>query len=118
MQHRDDLLCDLAEHYGVTDLRALPVQTLAALSLGLPAESRTMRRLSGQQLTTQEMLLATIADGVNLLVWMQTEDARHGSNRPRSILSELTRPDDDRPATYSSGEEFLSAYQKIVGGDD
>jgi len=36
----DALICDMAQVYHVTDIRALPVKTLAVLACGLPADAR------------------------------------------------------------------------------
>lgn len=110
------MICDFAEFYHITDLKALPVSTLAALSFGLPAESRTMRRLSGSKLTVQETLLAIIADRLGILIWQQTKDGQKGKNQPASILSGLTK-EEEKPMTYKDGAAFLAARQSIIGGE-
>lgn len=46
---RDALLCDMAETYGVFDLRALPLQTVAVLAQGLRPDSRIMLRLAAEE---------------------------------------------------------------------
>lgn len=61
---RDALLCDLAETYGIFDLNALPVGTLAALSFGLRENSRIKRKLNGINEVDELALLALIADNL------------------------------------------------------
>lgn len=97
-------------------MEELPVKTLAALSCGLPASSRTMRKAAGIKLTVEEMLLATIADRLGVLVWMKTKDAQRGKNRPKSILSELMT-EKEKPMAFKTSAEFLAAREAILGGD-
>lgn len=64
---RDALLCDLAETYHVYDLKALPVQTLAALSFGLRDDSRIKMKLSGMVYVSPVILQAEIVDNLALI---------------------------------------------------
>lgn len=64
---RDALLCDLAETYHVYDLKALPVQTLAALSFGLRDDSRIKMKLSGMVYVSPIILQAEIVDNLALI---------------------------------------------------
>ena len=41
-RHREALECDLAETYGLFDLRMLPARKLATLAMGLRESSRVM----------------------------------------------------------------------------
>lgn len=87
---------------------------LAVLSCGLPPESRTMRRVSGEKLTTDQMLLASIADRLSMLLWMQTKDGHKGINRPKLILSELNKQEEEKPLAFESGAAFLAAREEII----
>lgn len=64
---RDALLCDIAETYHVYDLKALPVQTLAALSFGLRDDSRIKMKLSGLVYVSPIILQAEIVDNLALI---------------------------------------------------
>ena len=86
----DALICDLAETYGVLEYRTLPVRLLATLAAGLREDSRIKRRMQDTKLSPETMLLAAAVDRLSFLAWAQTEDARHGLNRPRSVLEALT----------------------------
>lgn len=94
---------------------------LAALVNGLPADSRTKARMTGNRGATEETLLALIADYLQTLVWMQSKDGAEGRNRPRSIIDiiygEGTETDTD---TFESPEAFLAERKRILsgGGED
>ena len=111
------MICDFAEIYQITNIKALPVSTLAVLSCGLPAFSRTMRRESGSALTLEQTLLAAIADRLSVLCWQNTADAQKGRNKPKSILSELTKTDADRPMAFESVAAFEAAVKRLRGGE-
>lgn len=97
-------------------MEALPVRKLAALSCGLPPESRTMRRVLGMKMTKEEMLLASICDRLSILCWMQTRDGHRGVNRPKQILQELTKEQEEKPQAFESGEAFMAAREAILKG--
>ena len=109
-----DLICDLAETYGITDYRALPLKTAAALSAGLRDESRSKMRASGMKIPTATALIAAAVDRLALLVWMQSENGAKRRNRPESILARLTKEQnkDDKVEAYNAPEEFEAALKK------
>ena len=119
MDYRDDLMCDLAQYYGIYDMEALPVKTLAGLSCGLPSESRIMMRISGAKIPIRTALLAGIMDRLSLLIWMQTKDAKHRRNKPKSVLSELIREKPkERISCFKSAEDFEAARRRIIEEGD
>ena len=98
--------------------------TAAALAAGLPEDSRCMRRFSGQAIPTQTLMMAQIIDNLRWLVWAQTEDARHGRNRPESLVEKLTENNErknhppgvtETPRGFATPEEFLAAYARFTG---
>lgn len=113
---KDELTCDMAETYGVFDMRALPVTLLATLACGLSADSRIKRKLAGMKLSSDLMLLAGAVDRLSMLVWMQTEDGVKNRNRPKSILSAVLDEEKDDVETFDSPEAFLAARAKAIGG--
>lgn len=115
MISRDEhaLICDFAETYHVFDYKSLPVRLSATLAAGLPAGSRIMRVLSGQKVAPELMLLANIADSLNLLVWFKTKDGQHNRNRPKSLLRELTE-EKSQYVSFSSIEEYEAARKRIM----
>lgn len=85
----DELVCDLAEIYHVFNWQELPPTLVATLAFGLPADSRTKKKLTGQKLTLTEQLLALIVDDVRRSNWMRTKDGYKGRNQPESIYERL-----------------------------
>lgn len=114
---RDKLVCDLAETYGVFDMGALPVRTLAALASGLRADSRIKMHLSGSAVPQAELLLAAAVDRLSLLVWARTEDGRNGVNRPRSMVGILTGREQSPPQDqgFDTAADFERAWEEITG---
>lgn len=115
---REALTCDLAETYGIFDLRALPVSTLATLAVGLREDSRIKRKLLGNQLTMTEMLLAAVFDKLSILAWLWSKDGQTGDNRPESLLSALLGEKNESSGAaqvFETGEEFESEWRSITG---
>lgn len=105
----------MAEVYGVTDPDHLPVPIFETLAAGLPASSRSIRKITGERLDLKEKLLAAILDGVNLLVWTQTTDGQKNRNRPKSILDRLLQdPNDKETVGFATVEEFEKARNEIL----
>lgn len=105
-------ICDMAETYGIYDIRSLPLQTVAALSAGLRDESRIKMKIRGENVPRTDLLLASIADGVNALLW------RFGAykDKPVSIVEALV----DKPikkqggvVAFASPAEFEEAMSKF-----
>lgn len=115
---RDELACDLAETYGILDYRGLPARRLAVLAAGLREDSRIKLRMSGARVPLETLLLASIADALNALLW---RGAKRGK-RPASFVGLLTgterggkRPE-EQPIIYSSGAAFDAAWARLTGG--
>lgn len=112
------LICDLAETYGVLDWKALPLKTVAALSVGLRDDSRIKMRLSGQKIDSDTALLAAMLDRLTTLVWFKTKDGVKGRNRPDSVLAKLTEEKNQNKErdyrTFQTPEAFEAARRKAV----
>ena len=114
---KDALICDLAETYGIYDYRALPVTTLATLAVGLRDDSRIKMHLIGAKVPRSDLLMAAAVDRLSLLLWINSEDGKHGTNRPPSILSSIlgAEQDNNPVETFETAEEFEVAWTKITG---
>ena len=114
----EELICDMAETYHVLNWRELPLKTAAILASGLHQESRSMRKLTGQKLSSLEYIQLAILDELRLLVYSRTEDAKTGKNKPKSLLMKMLRQE-EQPKTLSfrTPEEFEARMQKIIKGD-
>ncbi len=108
------LICDLAETYQIYDYRQLPATRVAVFARGLRDNSRIKMKLSGIEVDPQAMLLASIADGVNLLVWQKTKDAMRGLNRPASILNSTFAKKQNAEVVYESSKDFEIARQSLI----
>ena len=116
---RTALACDLAETYHVMDMTALPVPQLATLAAGLRGESRIRMAMAGENVTTQETLLAAAVDRLSSLAWMQTKDGAHGRKRPPSVVAALSGKDkpkqtNTRPVAFATPADFERARARIL----
>lgn len=116
-EDRDALICDLAETYGVLDYRGLPVPLLATLATGLREDSRIKTSLSGMKATRGEILLAAAVDRLSIMVWGMTDDARHGRNRPESVLDAMMGKTEKtgEAVAFATAEEFEAEWERITG---
>ena len=116
---REALMCDLAETYGVFDLSALPVPTLAVLATGLRDDSRIKMRLSGTSVPRRDLLLAAAVDRLSFLVWGMSEDAKRGTNRPKSLVAALLDKAEgcSDVMTFDSPNDFEAAWAAVTGGN-
>ena len=113
---KDELICDFAETYGIYDLRALPVRTLAVLACGLGQNSRVWMKTNGYSAKWSDIVLAMCADRLAILAWFQTEDGHNGENRPQMLTPQLLGMSDQsekRYETYDSGEDFMAAWNSL-----
>ena len=114
---REALICDLAETYHILDYKSVPVEVLSILAAGLRDDSRIKVKMSGSKITLDSLLMARMVDSLALLVWSKTEDAQKGRNKPKMITELLTaEPKEEAVKTYSTPDEFESAWKKITGG--
>ena len=115
----DALLCDLAETYGIFDIRSLPVVRVATFAIGLKGDSRIMVKMTGQKCSSEMVMLAGILDRLSFIAWSKTKDAQKGRNRPASVVDSLlngnSQPEKDYEV-FSSGEEFLEYLEKLRKG--
>lgn len=92
--------------------------TQAALADGLPAESRSKRRLTGQKYPDNLLMLALILDAVKIIAWRQTEDGIQGKNPPPSMYEALTGTEQKVPErnymVFESGDDFEAARNEIL----
>ena len=108
------LICDLAEIYHIYDYKTLPAILVASLAVGLRDDSRIKIKLTGAKAPTEIILLASMVDKLNLLVWAKTKDAEKGRNRPKSLMS-VFYPKETNNTTYRTGEDFLQARKQLIG---
>jgi len=107
------MICDLAETYHILDYKGLPPSLVATLVVGLNNDSRVKRKLSKNNITLEQSLLALIVDGVITLVWQNTKDGAKNRNHPESVFNRLTKanekPSDDLES-FESVDDFNAWY--------
>lgn len=111
----DDLICDLAETYGIFDYKSLPVQLVAVFSYGLREDARIWKKLTEVRNIDREIQV-NILDNLNWLVWAQTEDGAYNRNKPESLYKKLFGKESDKQSeveSYTSPEEFKKAWERI-----
>ena len=117
----DALTCDMAETYGVLDWHTLPLPLAAVLAAGLRGTSRIRMKMSGARATPETMLLAAVTDRLGLLVWQNTEEARHGRGCPPSVFNLLMGIESGQSgpvAGYATPEDYEAARARILGGEN
>ena len=109
----------MAQYYHILDYKGLPVSTQAALVSGLPYYARVKAKIRGDSgFSTEETLLAVIADKLAMLVWLNSEDGRNNTNRPRSILAALSGGDrENEVLSFDTPEEFEAQRERILSGE-
>lgn len=113
----DSLICDLAQYYHVLDYRSMTVESVATLAAGLPEDSRIMRKLYNQNISKSELMLAAIYDDLNFYLYSMTQNAKHGINRPASIVEKwLNITEQKETMAFDSVNSYEKAKQRILGG--
>lgn len=113
----DALICDMAETYRIYDMYSVPVEYVATLAIGLRDSSRIKQKTLGLEVDVNTLLLAHIVDNTAINVWMKTEDAQHGRNRPKSTVEALTIKLDKRKQvmTFETSDDFEAKWREIHG---
>ena len=106
------LVCDLAETYGIYDYRSLPVSTVATLSAGLRETSRIKMKMRGDKHSQETMLLASIADSVNGILWCQGAL----KEKPPSFVDGLINGPRREIQAFASIEAFEEARSRYIRG--
>lgn len=119
---KNALICDFAEYYNILDIDRLDIFKLAILAVGLPSKSRIYKKMSGQRLDLDNIILAGVFDRLNLILYSFA--GKKGSKAPVSLVDSLigdVKPKKDLKRAYISGKEFEERKQEIlrkIGGSD
>ena len=95
----------------------MTVEFVATLAAGLPEDSRIMRKLYNQNISKSELMLAAIYDDLNTYLYSMTSNAKHGINRPTSIVEKwLNITEQKENMAFDSVNSYEKAKQRILGG--
>ena len=106
------LICDFAETYHIYDYRSLPVGLASTLAFGLGDDSRIKMKLSGQRAKTSVLLLASIADGIHLLLWSAS---KAGTPKPKLFTEILMHDESKETEGFETSEAFEKRLQELRG---
>lgn len=111
----DEMVCDLAETYHITNYTECSPILVGTLVFGLSEDSRVKKKLTGRKITLDQWLLARIADELRFQSWAMTKDGKHNRNRPKSVLEQLLGTDKKKEqyATFDTMEEFERMWNEI-----
>lgn len=111
----DALTCDFAEYYRILDPLGMPLKLAATLFSGLPPESRIKMKLAGLKVPPDTLMLASVLDKLNLLIWLQTEDGYKGRNRPASVVDALNGQNtaSENFECFRTAEEFKKRWTSL-----
>lgn len=111
----DLMICDLAETYGILDYHQLKPDILAVLVMGLPQDSRIMRKITKAKLGYLDSVLALIFDALQVIAYNQGH--KKGSKRPESLYKKLTTEEKkDEYMTFSSPESYERWRKEHING--
>lgn len=109
---RDALVCDLAETYGIYDVSALPVRTIATLSAGLRDNSRIKMKAAGMRVSHDTLISAALFDRVGNLMYMLSDGK---GKQPQHILDSLLGNEQKKQCKgFATASEFELARQRII----
>lgn len=76
-----------------------------------------MTILSGRNYDIDTLLLASIADALNILVWFQTKDGQKRRNRPKSFVDAINNVEsiqEEQCQSFDTIEEYEKARKAII----
>ena len=111
----DALICDLAETYQVYDYRSLPLKLVATLSAGLRDNSRIKLLMAGAPAPLDSILLASIADRIEIFRYSFSDNAKRGQKMPVSLVETL-HGENEKAKGFRTVEEFEEALARIRRG--
>lgn len=94
----------------------MPPKLTAVLAIGLPENSRIKREISGLKRPLEVMLLASVLDALNILIWFKTKDGAKGVNRPESVAKKLSEDHSEQEEyeAYDSIEAYEAARKERI----
>ena len=114
------LICDFAETYHIYDYKSLPLRTVGIFACGLRPDSRIGMRISDSKLTTDQTLLALVADNTRAIAWLNSSDGAKGINRPKLLVEALIgekKTIESAIETFETGQDFDDEWRRLTGGE-
>lgn len=115
------LICDLAEVYHIYNYREWPVSLIATLSVGLRADSRILMKLNKEIVSIDTILLTSVVDQLNIMIWQNTKDGREGRNKPKLLMPTIMASTTKNTEGYYTVDDFEAERKRLLnkleGGD-
>ena len=93
--------------------KSLPPCIAASLVMGLRSGSRIITHFSRIKVSFEQLALAQIIDGINILIWQQTKNGHKGRKRPKSLYDKLTeRKAENDYEQFETAEDFEAWRQR------
>lgn len=108
-------ICDMAETYHIFNYKEVKVSLLATLAKGLKHDSRIKLKIANEEFSLDTMLLIGIYDRLTLLVYANSKDASKGRNKPKLLMDQVKKKNDNY-ISFDSAEEFEETLKRIKGG--
>ena len=105
--YHDELVCDMAETYGIFDIKRVPVRLLATLAVGLRDDSRVKRAKSKITVDDKTIMLAYIVD---LLRGVGFEDP----NSMRRYYLVPEERNESQHEVFNSPEAYRARWQEVT----
>lgn len=90
---------------------SLPADVVATLVLGLRDDSRVKMALRGERYTFEQIMAVKQYDALQIVAYLQTDDARKGRRRPKMLMDELVKR--SAPSEFQSFDTFEELQQAI-----
>lgn len=113
------LICDFAEYYHIYDYKRLPARYAGILAHGLRAGSRCVMSVTGQTINPDSLLLATISDELQIVMYQQRAIAGSKHNpKPRLVTDQIKQDaqKNQKCESFDSPEEFKRQREQIIKG--
>lgn len=112
---KDALTCDLAETYGVFDMKMFPASLIATLSVGLRDDSRIKSKLSGVDFDIKEYLLSIIADRLSAIhIGLSGGDISNMELFSDIIVGNDSNNKKEKSKVFCSAEAYEQAKAEIL----
>jgi hypothetical protein len=112
----EELVCDFAEIYHILDYKSLPAHLAAILAKGLGEDSRIKKKMRGDRISRQELIMAMIFDLFHEYIWAISGGKGEEPKKVVNLLNGDGSGDRTSVRGYDTPEEFEAARRKLIGG--
>ena len=107
----DELTCDMAETYGIFDIKRVPVKLLATLAVGLRDDSRVMMAKRGTIVDNKTILMAQMVD---LLGGVNPKSEQSLTMRCFVLPAEPEQAPKEKYEAFNSPEAFNARWAEVT----